>query len=59
MTAGPLSPTVIWMSFQTGQVIKGKLLKIMYQIEYRCIANSTCGSVSTTVFINVQSNANS
>ena len=59
VTAGTPPLNVSWKNVKTGQVIKEKLLTIIrirrnQGGEYRCIANSTCGNESTTMFINVQ-----
>lgn len=58
VTAGTPPLTVFWENVRSGQVIPGKLLNITnitrYQTEYRCIANNTCGSVWTMMFIYVQ-----
>ena len=58
VTTGSPPLTVFWENVKSGQVIIGKLLNITnitgYQTEYRCIVNNTCGSDSSTVFIDVQ-----
>ena len=58
VTTGTPPLTVFWENVKSGQVTTGKLLNITnitrYQTEYRCVANSTCGSVLTTMFIDVQ-----
>ena len=58
VTTGSPPLTVFWENVKSGQVIIGKLLNIThitrYQTEYRCIANNTCGSDSSTIFIDVQ-----
>ncbi|XP_022796407.1 hemicentin-1-like [Stylophora pistillata] len=58
VTAGTLPLTVLWENVKSGQIIDGKLLNISnitrYQREYRCIANNSCGSNSTTMVIDVQ-----
>lgn len=58
VTAGTPPLTVFWKNVNSGQVIPGKLLNITnitrYQKEHRCIANNSCGSVWTTMFIYVQ-----
>ena len=59
VTAGTPPLNVSWKNVKTGQVTKEKLLTIIrirrnQSGEYRCIANNTCGNVSTTMFINVQ-----
>ena len=58
VTTGSPPLTVFWENAKSGQVMVGKLLNITrvtrYQTEYRCIVNNTCGSDSSTVFIDVQ-----
>lgn len=58
VTTGSPPLTVFWENVKSGQVIIGKLLNIThitrYQTDYRCIANNTCGSDSSTIFIDVQ-----
>ena len=58
VTTGTPPLTVFWESVKSGQITEGELLNITnitrYQTEYRCVANNTCGSVSTTIFIDVQ-----
>ncbi|PFX24017.1 Proto-oncogene tyrosine-protein kinase receptor Ret [Stylophora pistillata] len=58
VTAGTPPLTVFWENVNSGQVIPGKLLNITNitrcQKEHRCIANNSCGSVWTTMFIYVQ-----
>ena len=58
VTTGTPPLTVFWENVKSGQITTGKLLDITnitrYQTEYRCVANNTCGSVLTTMFIDVQ-----
>ena len=59
VTAGTPPLNVFWENLKTGEVTEEKLLNIIdirrnQTGEYRCIANNTCGSESTTMFINVQ-----
>ena len=58
VTTGTPPINIFWEDVKSGQVFEGKLLNITditrYQTEYRCIANNTCGWVSTTMFIGVQ-----
>ena len=59
VTSGTPPLNVFWENLKTGQVTEEKLLNIIdirrnQTGEYRCIANNTCGSESTTMFINVQ-----
>ena len=59
VTAGIPSPTVFWKIVNTNEVISGKLLNIPniggnQSGEYICFANNTCGSDSSTMFIDVQ-----
>ena len=56
MTAGTPSPTVFWKIVDTNEVIYGKLLNINITSrnqrgEYKCFANNTCGSDSSTIII--------
>ena len=56
---GTPSPTVCWKNINTSEVIYGKLLNITnisrnQRGEYKCFANNTCGSDSSTMFIDVQ-----
>ena len=57
VTTETLPINIFWEDLKSGQVFEGNLLNITditrYQTEYRCIANSTCGWVSTTMFIGV------
>ena len=59
VTAGTPSPTVFWKNVNTNEVIYGKLLNITnirrnQSGEYKCFANNTCGSDSSTISFNVQ-----
>ena len=59
VTAGTPSPTEFWKIVDTSEVIYGKLLNITnirrnQSGEYKCFANNTCGSDSSTMFIDVQ-----
>ena len=59
LSSGTSSLNQIWQNAKTGQFLEsGKLLTITnitrYQTEYKCVANNTCGSASTTMFIDVQ-----
>ena len=59
VTAGTPSPTVFWKIVDTSEVIYGKLLNITnirrnQRGEYKCFVNNTCGSDSSTMFIDVQ-----
>ena len=59
VTDGTPPPTVFWKIVNTNEVIYGKLLNITnitrnQSGEYKCFANNTCGSDSSTMFINVQ-----
>ena len=59
VTAGTPSPTVFWKIVDTSEVIYGKLLNITnirrnQRGEYKCFASNTCGSDSSTMFIDVQ-----
>ena len=52
-------PTVFWKNINTSEVIYGRLLNITnisrnQRGEYKCFANNTCGSDSSTMFIDVQ-----
>ena len=58
VTAGTPPLNHFWKNVKTGQVTEGKLLTIInirrnQSGEYRCIANNTCGSESTGMFIDV------
>ena len=58
-TAGIPSPKKFWKIVNTNEVIPGKLLNITnirrnQSGEYICFANNTCGSDSSTMFIDVQ-----
>ena len=59
VTAGTPSPILFWKIVNTSEVISGKLLNITnisrnQRGEYNCFANNTCGSGSSTMFIDVQ-----
>ena len=59
VTAGTPSPILFWKIVNTNEVIYGKLLNITnisrnQRGEYNCFANNTCGSDSSTMFIDVQ-----
>ena len=59
VTAGTPSPILFWKIVNTSEVIYGKLLNITkisrnQRGEYNCFANNTCGSDSSTMFIDVQ-----
>ena len=59
LTAGTPSPILFWKIVNTSEVIYGKLLNITkisrnQRGEYNCFANNTCGSDSSTMFIDVQ-----
>ena len=59
VTAGTPSPTFFWKIVDTSEVIYGKLLTIInirrnQSGEYKCFASNTCGSDSSTMFIDVQ-----
>ena len=58
VTTGTPPLIVFWENVKSGEITTGKLLNITnitrYQTEYRCVANNTCGSVLTTMFIDVQ-----
>ena len=57
VTTGTPPINIFWEDVKSGQVFEGKLLNVTditrYQTEYRCVANNTCGWVSTTMFIGV------
>ena len=59
VSAGTPSPTFFWKIVDTREVIYGKLLNITnirrnQRGEYKCFANNTCGSDSSTVVTDVQ-----
>ena len=59
VASGTPSPILFWKIVNTSEVIYGKLLNITkisrnQSGEYKCFANNTCGSNSSTMFIDVQ-----
>ena len=59
VASGTPSPILFWKIVNTSEVIYGKLLNITkinrnQSGEYKCFANNTCGSDSSTMFIDVQ-----